>query len=164
MKARSKILTKAVVLVLLAALTLMLSISAAAAGSTTLTTTVPETVTLALEIQGKGSVTVNGVSYSRSAEVVLPRGEDFLLQVQSAEGYETETVIYNGQDITDLLGKEEIILSARNTQLRLQVVFTKKAAGPVTGDLRLHTVLTAMGISALCLAMLLTDQKKKRNL
>lgn len=165
MKARSKILSKAIILVLLAALTLMFSISVAAS-NTTLTTTVPSSFILTLEIEGKGTVTVNSVEYTRSERLEIPRSAVVTLQVLPDRDYNLESAVYNGEDITSQLKAGMVTLPALERDSQFQVIFAAKTAGPVTGDTGFNTVLIAgmaMVLSCLCFAMLLANRKKEQS-
>lgn len=161
MKARSKILTKAVALVLLAALTLMLSIS----GSTTLTTTVPETVILTLEIQGKGTVTIGDVNYTQSGSTQIPRNTQLRLDTTPAEGYFVKAVTFNGEDMTGDVQDGTLLLPAIGEDASLYVIFSEVASSPITGDSRYFTPMGSllwMAFSLAGIAVLQSTKKKNR--
>lgn len=165
MKARSKILTKAVALVLLAALTLMLSISAAAAGSTTLTTTVPETVILTLDIQGKGTVTIGDVNYTQSGSIQIPRNTQLYLGITPTEGYFVKAVTFNGEDMTGDVQDGTLLLPAIGEDASLYVIFSEVASSPITGDSRYFTPMGSllwMAFSLAGIAVLQSTKKKNR--
>lgn len=166
MKARSKILTKAVALVLLAALTLMLSISAAAASSTTLTTTVPETVILTLKIQGKGTVTIGDANYTQSGSIQIPRNTQLYLGITPADGYFVKTVTFKGENMTGDVQDGTLLLPAIGEDASLCVIFSEVASSPITGDSRYFTPIGLLWLMAFSLAgiIVLQSYKKKNTL
>lgn len=150
MKTRSTLLSKATALVLLAILALALSVSvSAAAGSVTLTTTIPETIPLILELQGSGTVEVNGVAYNESGLIQIPRNREFTLLINPKEGYCIRSVIWNGGDITSAATVGSMILPGVGVEIPLCVVFEKVATTPPTGDLFCATrlaIITAISL------------------
>ncbi|MBQ6840081.1 MAG: hypothetical protein IJO45_05270 [Oscillospiraceae bacterium] len=164
MKARS-IIRITITILLLAALTLMFSIPVAAS-STILTTSVPSSFVLSLEIEGKGTVTVNSVAYTKTNALVIPRNTATAVQVQPDKGYYLKSVIYNSEDITLQLKDGMVTLPAPEQDSCLRITFTVKATGPITGDAGYYTAGiagTVMVLSLLCLAMLLANRKKKHS-
>lgn len=135
MKARSKYLSKAIALVLLVALTLAIGIPVAATTySTNLKTTVPKTVPLLLELTGNGTVTVNGVVYTKSGTVEITRNSAVELLVTPDTGNEIKSVIYNGYDYTKEAKGGKITLPAMTEEATLSVCFFENKTTPQTGD------------------------------
>ena len=135
MKTRSKILSKAILCVLLAALTLVICFPVAAAtNSTTLTTTVPETFPLMLELSGNGTVTINGVAYTQSNLIDIPHNSNIeLLIVPDAEN-DIKTVVYNDCDYTKDTQNGKLTLPPITGDATLRVGFSKSSSIPATGD------------------------------
>lgn len=144
MKARS-ILRKFIGILLLAALTLMLGISAAAASSTTLTTTVPKTLPLRLELRGSGTVTVNGITYTNSGTIEIPRNSGIELHITPDAENKIKSVIYNGRNYTSEAISGKFTLPAITERAKLSVSFIKVPSAPPTGD----------SYSPLCLTLLM---------
>ena len=135
MRTRSKILSKAISCVLLVALALIICVPVTAAtNSTTLTTTVPETLLLSVELQGSGTVIVDGTEYTESSVVQTPRNKDIVLQINPDDGWCIKSVIWGGNDITEKAKAGNVTLPGINEETALCVEFEKIASTPVTGD------------------------------
>ena len=134
MKTRSKFFSKAILCVLLVALTLAICFPVAAAASTTLTTTVPETLPLLLELSGSGTVTVNGVAYSQSQTIEIPRNSRIEVQIIANQCSKISSVIYNDRDYTMDATNGVLAFPAINEVTTLFVSFSKTASSPQTGD------------------------------
>ena len=146
MKTRSNILSKTIAFVLMAALTLVICCPVAAAtNSTTLTTTVPETFPLLLKLSGNGTVAINGVAYTQSGTVEIPRNSPVELRITPDAENEIKSVVYNGFDYTKEAKNGKIVLPAITGEATLYVNFTKIASTPQTGD----------AYSLLCLTLLM---------
>lgn len=134
MKTRSKNFFKAILCVLMTALTLVICFPVAAATSTTLSTTVPETLPLVLELSGNGTVTINGVAYSQSKIVEIPRHATIALQIIPNAGNKIRSVVYNGIDYTKDAEEGTLMLPAITESSTLCVSFSQSASTPQTGD------------------------------
>lgn len=139
----------------MAALTLVICCPVAAAtNSTTLTTTVPETFPLVLELSGSGTVAVNGVAYTQSETVEIPRNSPVELQITPDTENIIKSVIYNGLDYTNEARNEKLTLPAIAGEAMLCVSFIKTASPPQTNDpysplyLTLLMFLSLIGIIA----------------
>lgn len=118
---------------LLAVLLLMLIPFSAFAAETTLTTTVPSEFSVKIEIEGKGSVIVDGVEYSENAEIVVKRNEEISYKILSAEGYEIKAVFFNDTDVKRSL-KDGVITIFADGDGMLKVAFSAIPENPKTGD------------------------------
>ena len=118
---------------LLAVLLLSLIPLSAFAAETTLTTTVPSEFSVKIEIEGKGSVIVDGVEYSENAEIVVKRNEEISYKILSEEGYEIKSVLYNDADVTESLKDGVITIFAEGDGV-LKVTFSAIPENPKTGD------------------------------
>lgn len=132
---KSAIVPKLISVALLAVLLLWMCLPAAAqSGSTTLTTRVPSHVTLQLEICGKGSVTMDGETYSKSAAISLPRHAETPFTVTPRRGYRIDSVLYNGEDVTFQLRSGIFTAPAAQADATLTVIFVRGSDNPKTGD------------------------------
>ena len=119
----------------MAALTLVFSFPVAAAtNSTTLTTTVPKTFPLLLKLSGNGTVAINGVTYTQSGTVEIPRKGTIELQITPDAGNNIKSVIYNGLDCTNKAENGMLALPAIADESTLFVNFTEITSSPMTGD------------------------------
>lgn len=155
MKARSKIFFKAILCVLMATLTLVICFPVVAAtNSTTLTTTVPKTFLLQLDLTGNGTVAVNGVAYTRSEKIEIPRNATIELQITPDAGSVIKSVIYNGCDYTKEAKNGKLVLPVIAGEVMLCVSFTTIVSSPQTGDncsplyLTLLMLCSLVGITA----------------
>lgn len=119
----------------MAALTLVICVPVAAAtNSTTLTTTVPQTVPLLLELSGKGTVSINGVAYTKSGTVEVPLNFALELRITPDAENEIKSVVYNGFDYTKEAKNGKLTLPAIAGEAMLCVNFANIASTPQTGD------------------------------
>ena len=147
----------------MAALTLVICFPVAAAtNSTTLRTTVPGTVPLLLELTGNGTVTVNGVAYTRSKTIEIPRNSAIELRITPDAENEIKSVVYNGFDYTKEAKNGKIVLPAITGEATLCVNFTEIASTPQTGDAYSPLYLTLlMFLSLIGMIATLSFRKKK---
>lgn len=134
MKTRSKVFFKTILCVLTAVLTLIISSPVVTATSTTLTTTVPVTFPLKLELSGNGTVTINGVAYTQSQTIEIPRNIEIELHIEPNEGSEIATVTYKNFDYTKEAINGNFTLPAIAGESTLRIHFTEITSSPTTGD------------------------------
>ena len=134
MKTRSKIFSKSILFVLMAALTLAFCIPVAATSSTTLTTTVPETLPLLLELTGNGTIRINGIEHTQSGVIEVSRNSTIELQIIPDTGHYIKTVVYNGHDYTKESKRGTLTLPVIPVNVQLCVHFSKIPSVPQTGD------------------------------
>lgn len=70
------------------------------ASTTIITTQVPETHTAYLNIEGKGSVQIEGQTYTQSQEIKIERLKNIMYTFLNEDGYKLNKVMYNGDDVT----------------------------------------------------------------
>lgn len=120
----------------MAALTLVICFPVAAAtNSTTVTTNVPESFPLLLELSGKGTVSINGVAYTKSGTVEVPRNSALELRITPDAENEIKSVVYNGFDYTKEAKNGKLTLPAITGEAKLYISFAETASIPATGDL-----------------------------
>ncbi len=165
MKTRSNILSKTIVFVLMAALTLVICCPVAAAtNSTTLTTTIPETFPLMLELSGNGTVAINGIAYTQSGTVEIPRNSAVELRIIPDAENEVKSVVYNGFDYMIEAKNEKIVLPAITGEAKLCVNFAEIASTPQTGDVYSPLCLMLlMSLSLIGMIAIFYLRKKKTN-
>ena len=152
MKTRSKF--KCIVILLTVLLILMVPFYAFAA-ETTLTATVPSEFLMNIEIEGRGSVTVDGREYFESTEIAVKRNENISYKITPAERYELKTVLYNGVNVTQELNDGVFTVFADKGG-KLNVIF-KTNTIPETGD---EGNLTTAFIMVVALAMIVFAKKR----
>lgn len=67
---------------------------------TIITTQVPDTHTAYLNIEGKGSVQIEGQTYTQSQEIKIERLKNIMYTFLNEDGYKLNKVMYNGDDVT----------------------------------------------------------------
>jgi len=150
MKTRSKIFSKAILCVLMAALTFVICFPVAAAtNSTTLTTTIPKFLPLHLELSGNGTVTINGVAYTQSETVEIPRNSTTELQITPDVENVIKSVVYNGHDYTKEAKNGKLTLPTITDEATLCVSLVKTASTPQTGDTFSPLYLTLLMLCSL---------------
>lgn len=98
-------------------------------GTVTITATVPETHTATLSITGEGTVTMDGKTYTaQSQELEIPRLEELVWTFTPADGYELDTVLYNGTDVTGKLADQSYKADpVYENGTEVSVTFTKES-------------------------------------
>lgn len=103
------------------------------AAETVLTTTVPTEFSLRIEVDGQGTVFVNGTEYRDGDTVVIPRNTDALYRFTPDNGHKLTSVVYNGiQHIGEC--KDGTLQLFVDNNAVLQIRFTAISQGPQTGD------------------------------
>ena len=148
----------------MAALTLVICLPVTAAtNSTTLTTTVPEVLTLFLELSGNGTVTVSGVTYTKSETVDIPRNSIVELQIIPDVGNDIKSVVYNSYDYTKEVKNGKLTLPTITGEAKLCVSFIETASTPQTGYAYSPLCLTVLMFLSLIGIIVLYFGKKKTN-
>lgn len=165
MKTRSRIISTAFCLFLLAVLALCMCTPAFAVSDTTkLTTTVPSHFDMSVTIDGNGTLEINGNTLSQTNVIQVERHHDVTCKITPDVGYHINSVIYNGNDITADAKNGIFHLSPLDSDVTLHIAFAANATTPNTGD-NTYPVLLFYSISAfaslLGIAVLLTVNRKK---
>ena len=104
------------------------------AQETTLTTTVPSSHILHLDIEGKGTVAVNGIEHSKSKDIFIQRHSEPSIQIQASRGYSVRSVTYNQENITHLFNSGKWTMPKVESDVVLTVVFTRDGSSPPIDD------------------------------
>lgn len=148
---------------LLAVLALALRVPAQAATSstTTLTTTVPGTTALVLELQGSGTVTIDGTVYNQSGTVQIQRNADIAISIIPNKDYRIKSVCWGDNDITAEVKAGNVMLPGVSEDTRLLVTFEKVPTTPETGDsFNVILLILLMALSLLGIVVTLYIHKK----
>lgn len=134
---------QAILLVLL----LMLLPVSALAQETELTTTVPTSHTLHIELSGNGTVTIDGVSYTQSADVEIARHRAPTITLRAANGSIIQTVLWGDEDVTSAVKNGTWTAPEITEDVMLTVTFAESLS-PATGD-NIAYVLLYLGVMLL---------------
>ena len=164
MNTRSSIMKKTFYLLLLAVLTLCICTPVlATSGTTTLTTSVPSHFDLNVTIIGNGTIEINGTKLLETDIVSVERNKEVTIKITPSTGYYTNSVIYDGVDITSELINGTLSLPQLEHEASIIVKFTVETGIPNTGDHGdppLIFCVTAIA-SLLGIVILLTANRKK---
>lgn len=129
---------------------------------TTLKTNVPTSHILHIELKGKGTIIVDGNTYTKSANVQINRHSKATISVQPSEGYSLKTVLWNGDNITSAVRNKKWTSPAFEQDSVLSVSFERVVTIPMTGDTFqfLQWCLLAVG-SAVGIGICLLLRKRK---
>ena len=129
---------------------------------TTLKTKVPASHILHIELKGKGTITVDGNTYTKSADIQIDRHRNVTISVQPSDGYSVKTALWNGDNITSAVRNKHWTSPAFEHDSLLSVSFEKVSAIPMTGDTFwfLQWCLLAVG-STIGIGICLLHLKKK---
>ena len=129
------------------------------AATTTLTLQLPESYTIDLNIRGQGNVWLNGVQYTRTASVTMPRLSALRLLVIPNDNGSLQSVALNGEKQALSNGQYVLELSALTGDITLDVRFRTNSIIPNTGDWILIPV-GAMILSGIFLILIRRSKKK----
>lgn len=126
------------------------------AQDTTLTVTVPSQFLLRIQINGKGEVQVGEMRFSETTTVPVDRHTKTAITVISTDNYEIESILYNGERMTENLQNHTIVLPEPTGDSVLTIFFAEKRLPPQTGDARnlLYPCIIVILFSYLMLAWL----------
>lgn len=134
------------------------------AQDTTLTTAVPATHTLHLSIDGKGTVTVNGIKYTESTDIPIPRHSKPDVQVQSAKGYAVLSVTFEEESITHRVTGGTWLPPVVESDVTLAVVFEQVSDNAPTGDASdIHIAMLLFALSGTALVTYASMSRKKQH-
>lgn len=120
------------------------------ADSTTLTTQVPNHHTMQIEISGAGTVTVNGIEYSRSSKINVARFSDVTLSIKADNGYVLKNATLNSASIIDNLQNYTFLIDDIGADIILKLEFSPQAS-PYTKDTPIESILVLMTVSLICI-------------
>ena len=70
------------------------------AQETVLTTIVPSSHTLHIDVAGEGTILVDGVAYTKTAEAQVQRHHTPEISILTVDGYRIKTVLWGDEDVT----------------------------------------------------------------
>ena len=167
MQTRSKNTYRLLCVLILTALTLTLSFSVTAANTTTLTTVVPSFSSLSLQLQGNGTVMLNGTPHTESAAFQVEQDSTILVEILPDNGYHLQSVICNDENLAGSLIDGKLSLSVTEQDIILKICFSADAANPQTADVQryyLHLAICMIALSLIGLFFLMKHPRKKSNL
>lgn len=104
------------------------------AQETTLTTVVPSSHTLHIEVTGNGTIVVEGVAYTKTADIQVQRQHRPEISIQAANDSKIKTVLWDSEDITAAFQDGKWIAPEITENAVLTVTFEKISSTPQTGD------------------------------
>ena len=104
------------------------------AQETTLTTVVPTNHTLHIEVTGDGTITIDGVAYTKIADVQVWRQHRPEINIQAADGSIIKTVLWGNEDVTAAFQDGKWTAPEVLEDAVLTVTFEKIGNTPQTGD------------------------------
>lgn len=117
----------------LAAIAMLLPITVWAQ-ETTLTTVVPTNHILHIEVTGDGTITIDGVAYTQTADVQVWRQHRPEINIQAADGSIIKTVLWGNEDVTAAFQDGKWTAPEVLEDAVLTVTFEKISNTPQTGD------------------------------
>ena len=143
------------------AISLLLPVTAQAQ-ETTLTTVVPSSYAIHLTLAGEGTVLVDGVAYTKSADIQVPRQHGAVISVSAADGSKVKTVLWDGEDVTAAFQNGKWTAPEILNDAALTVTFEKLSSTPQTGDtFRAELWVSLLMLSLLGIAICLPPRRKK---
>lgn len=138
----------------------------AKAQETELETVVPSVHTLQIELTGNGTVTVDSVTYTRSAVVEVGRHSTPKVAVKADEGSALKSVLLGGQDITGQLQNGVFLLPEIHEDTEIAVFFEAVVSPPETGDTgtgREWFTVALLSVAGLCSCLYILRSRQKNS-
>ena len=104
------------------------------AQETTLTTVVPSSHAVHIELTGEGTIIVDGVAYTKTADIQVQRQRRPEISIQAANDSKIKTVLWGSEDITAAFQDGKWIAPEITENVVLTVTFKKISSTPQTGD------------------------------
>ena len=118
---------------ILAAIVMLLPVTVWAQ-ETTLTTVVPSSHILHIELTGEGAIVVDGVAYTRSADIQIQHKSRPEISLQITDGHKVKSVLWGSEDITEAIKKGIWTMPEVTEDVALTVTFEMTSSTPQTGD------------------------------
>jgi hypothetical protein len=106
----------------------------AQAQETILTAVVPSSHTIHLALTGEGSVLVDEVAYTKTADIQVQRQHRPKISVWEADGSKIKTVLWGSEDVTAAFQDGKWTAPEIMNDAALTVTFEKISSPPQTGD------------------------------
>ena len=147
---------------ILAAIVMLLPVTVWAQ-ETTLTTVVPSSHTLHLELSGEGTIVIDGVAYTQSADIQIQRKSRPEISLQIADGNKVKSVLWGSEDITEAIRKGSWTMPEVIEDVSLSVTFEKTSSTPQTGDASrpdLWFTIAALSLIGMIICWLMRTKQK----
>ena len=147
---------------ILAAIVMMLPVTVWAQ-ETTLTTVVPSSHILHLELTGEGTIVVDGVAYTQSADIQIQRKSRPEISLQITDGNKVKSVLWGSEDITEAIRKGSWTMPEAIEDVSLSVTFEKTSSTPQTGDASrpdLWFTIAALSVIGMIICWLMSKKQK----
>lgn len=145
----------------LAAIVMLLPVTVWAQ-ETTLQTIVPSNHIIHLDLKGTGTILVDGVAYSDSADIQVQRQHRPEISIPVAEGKQIKSVLWGSEDVTSAFENGKWVAPEIVEDVVLTITLEEISSTPQTGDnsnLNLWVVL--LSISLIGLVVCLRRSKKE---
>lgn len=132
------------------------------AQETTLQTIVPSNHIIHLDLKGTGTILVDGVAYSDSADIQVQRQHRPEISIPVAEGKKIKSVLWGSEDVTSAFENGKWVTPEIVEDVVLTITLEEISSTPQTGDnsnLNLWVVL--LSISLIGLVVCLRRSKKE---
>ena len=147
---------------ILAAIVMLLPVTVWAQ-ETTLTTVVPSSHVLHLELTGEGTIVVDGVAYTQSADIQIQRKSRPEISLQITDGNKVKSVLWGNEDITEAIRKGSWSMPEVIADVSLSVTFEKTSSTPQTGDASrpdLWFTIAALSLIGMIICWLMRKKQK----
>ena len=147
---------------ILAAIVMLLPVTVWAQ-ETTLTTVVPSSHTLHIELTGEGTIIVDGVAYTQSADIQIQRKSRPEISLQITDGNKVKSVLRGSEDITEAIRKGSWTMPEVIEDVSLSVTFEKTSSTPQTGDASrpdLWFIIAALSLIGMIICWLMRKKQK----
>lgn len=144
-------------------LIVMLLPTAVWAQETTLTTVVPSSHTLHIELTGEGTIIIDGVAYTKTADISIQRQSRPEITLQIADGYKIKFVLWGREDVTAAFQTGKWTAPEVLEDTELTVEFEGLSDIPQAGDHRLLDFWVLLMLLSAGLFILLLVAQKRRN-
>lgn len=147
--------------VLFAAVVIFLSVTVWAQ-ETTLQTIVPSNHIIHLDLKGTGTIFVDGVAYSDSADIQVQRQHRPEISIPVAEGKKIKSVLWGSEDVTSAFENGKWVAPEIVEDVVLMISLEEVSSTPQTGDnSNPYLWVVLLSISLIGLVVCLQRSKKE---
>ena len=153
---------KLIQVLILAAIVMLLPVTVWAQ-ETTLTTVVRSSHVLHLGLTGEGTIVVDGVAYTQSADIQIQRKSRPEISLQITDGNKVKSVLWGSEDITAAIRNGSWTMPEVIEDVSLSVTFEKTSSTPQTGDASrpdLWFIIAALSLIGIIICWLMRKKQK----
>ena len=112
---------------------------------------------------GEGTIVVDGVAYTQSADIQIQRKSRPEISLQITDGNKVKSALWGSEDITEAIRKGSWTMPEVIEDVSLSVTFEKTSSTPQTGDASrpdLWFIIAALSLIGMIICWLMRKKQK----